>query len=80
MPNWQPAAVAALDVLALSVAIAITAGFDNSSFAFYYPAFVAFALVFPGITSYVYTALAVGAYVLVAARPPSFDVAATDDV
>jgi signal transduction histidine kinase len=71
---WQPAVVSVIDVVAITGAVAVADQFDNSYFVFYYPSFVAFTLVFPGVASYAYALLTLAGYLVVAASWPSFEI------
>ena len=80
VPAWQPAAVSVIDVVAITSAVAVADQFDNAYFVLYYPSFVAFTLVFPGVASYAYTALTLGTYLAVVTPSASFDAGDAADI
>jgi signal transduction histidine kinase len=75
-----PILVGFYDAVSVTGAIAAVDRFDNPSFLLYYPALIAFVLVFPGKWSAVYTVAIMGAYTGAAMVPDeSFDPASTAD-
>lgn len=66
---WFPITVGCYDAVAVTGAIAAVDGFGNPSFLLYYPALLAFVLVFPGKWSFVYTAGVMVAYTVAAVGP-----------
>ncbi|MFN8556229.1 MAG: hypothetical protein U0531_02375 [Dehalococcoidia bacterium] len=61
------------DAAAITAAIALVDGFDNDSYVLYYPALLAFCVVYPGRLSLAYSAAIAVAYWSSASRrtPPS---------
>ena len=73
MVTALPIALALYDVTAITTAVGVVDGLDNSAFVLYYPALLAFTLVFAGRWSLVYAAITIGAYVAVISVHESFD-------
>ena len=65
IPLALPVAASLWDIAAITAAIALVEGFANPDFLFYFPALLAFMLVFPGRWSALYSASALVAYVAV---------------
>jgi signal transduction histidine kinase len=74
-----PVAISVIDTIAITAAIGVVDHFDNVNFVFYFPAFVAFGLVFPGLSSVWYSLLSVVGYLLVVVPFPPFDRGAIGD-
>jgi signal transduction histidine kinase len=68
-----PVALAVYDVAAITTAVGVVDRFDNGVFVLYYPALLAFTLVFPGRWSLAYTAVTIGAYLVAVVPHESFD-------
>lgn len=75
-----PVALAVYDVAAITAAVGIVDRFDNGVFVLYYPALLAFTLVFPGRWSLAYTAITIGAYLVVVYPHESFDLGHATDL
>ena len=73
MVTALPVALAVYDVAAITTAVSVVDGFENSGFVLYYPALLAFTLVFAGRWSLVYAAITIGAYVPVISMHETFD-------
>jgi signal transduction histidine kinase len=68
------------DATAITVAVDLVDGFRSNGFVLYYPALLAFSVVFPGRPSLAYGAAVALAYLAVAlAKPESFDPGAASD-
>lgn len=68
-----PIALAIYDAAAITAAVAGVDGLDNTAFVLYYPALLAFTLVFAGRWSLVYAGVTIGAYVAVVWVDDRFD-------
>jgi len=57
VPLWLPLLIGAYDAAAITAAIAVIDGFDNTAYVLYYPALMAFSAAFPGRIGLTYAAL-----------------------
>lgn len=82
IPIALPLTASAFDAFAIvwGVAIMSATGFDNPNFAFLYVSLLAFALVFPGRWSTVYTAITLGAYFSIVLTGATFDPSSRTDI
>jgi signal transduction histidine kinase len=81
IPLALPVAASLYDIAAITAAIALVEGFANPDFFFYFPALLAFMLVFPGRWSASYSVLALVAYVaLVLISGTAFDGGSDSDI
>jgi signal transduction histidine kinase len=77
---WLPALSSVVDAAAITIGLRLVEGFDNLSFALYYPALLALTLVFPGRWSLVYAAGTMTLHTALVVTHHSFDTADVQDV
>lgn len=66
IPVVAPVLASLYDVAAITGAVALVDGFDNPNYLAYFPAFLAFTLVFPGWRSLLYCGAVIGIYAVIA--------------
>ena len=80
IPVWLPVLAGAYDSLAVMVAVQLVEGFDNLNFVLFFPALLAFTLLFPGWPSIASAATTMLVYTLLVTTHPSFDSGSMQDV
>ena len=80
IPVWLPVLAGAYDAIAIVIGLRIVEGFDNLNFVMFFPALLAFTILFPGLPSIVFAAGTLLAHGLLVTTHHSFDSGSTQDL
>jgi signal transduction histidine kinase len=80
IPLWLPVLASVVDAAAITLAVALAGGIDQPVYVLYFPALLAFTLVFPRSWGLLYSAAVICAYVAVVVADENFDSGESGDL